>query len=72
MSLKIQKPDISTNELADELGIQPTSIRIRLCRTGSYFGLRPTKMPNGRLRWPGDSKERLISGSKDQGGADHE
>ena len=63
MTHKIKNPDLSTNELADELGVKPTTIRIRLCRTGSYFGLRPTKMPNGRLRWPGDSKDRLTSGS---------
>jgi len=51
---------ITTERLADFLGIRPNSIRIRLCRTGSYFGLLPAKLPNGRLLWPADSIERLI------------
>ena len=33
-------------------GIKPQSIRVQLCRTGSYFGIRPSKLPNGRLAWP--------------------
>jgi hypothetical protein len=26
--------------------------RARLCRTGSYFGIRPLKLANGHLAWP--------------------
>ena len=51
--------DKTTETLADRLGIKPQSIRARVCRTGSYFGLRPLKLPNGRLLWPADSVERL-------------
>ncbi len=53
---------ISTETLSKELQIKPNSIRVRLCRTGSYFGLRPKKLPNGRLLWPVDGRDRLISG----------
>jgi len=53
--------EITTEELASQIGIQPTSIRSRVCRTGSYFGLIPAKLPNGRLLWPIDSKNRLIA-----------
>lgn len=28
------------------------SVRARLCRTGSYFGVRPIKLANGRLAFP--------------------
>mgnify|MGYP001336690872 CR=1 FL=1 len=56
--------DISTEALADLCHVKPPSIRVRLCRTGSYFGLIPKKLPNGRLSWPGDSYERLINSAK--------
>lgn len=54
-------PRISTETLATQAHVKPSSIRVRLCRTGSYFGLVPDKLPNGRLSWPGDSYERLTT-----------
>jgi hypothetical protein len=51
--------DTTTETLAAGLGIKPQSIRARVCRTGSYFGLRPAKLPNGRLLWPADAIQRL-------------
>lgn len=51
--------EITTEALAQRLGIKAQSIRARVCRTGSYFSLRPSKLPNGRLLWPGDAPERL-------------
>lgn len=51
----------STEELASGINILPQSIRKRLCQTGSYFGLRPLKLPNGRLLWPADSIAQLTS-----------
>jgi len=52
-------PNLTTEQLASLLGLRPTSIRVRLCESGSYFGLRPLKLPNGRLLWPSDALERL-------------
>lgn len=52
---------ISTEELAGLLRLKPQSLRAALCRDGHYFGLRPRKMPNGRLLWPEDSAERLTA-----------
>jgi len=52
---------ISTEELAQELCLKPQSLRAALCRDGHYFGLRPRKLPNGRLLWPTDAVERLTS-----------
>lgn len=52
---------LRTDDLAQAIGVKPGSIRTRLCRTGSYFGLRPKKLPNGRLLWPGDSVEQLTA-----------
>lgn len=51
---------LSTNELARLVAVKPASIRIRLCETGSYFGVKPMKLPNGRLLWPADSLERMV------------
>lgn len=51
--------ETTTEALAAGLGIKAQSIRARVCRCGSYFGLRPTKLPNGRLLWPADAIARL-------------
>lgn len=49
----------STDELADSLHIKSQSIHARLSRFGSYYGLRPKKLPNGRLLWPRNGKDLL-------------
>ena len=48
---------ISTEEFAQRYFVKPTSIRSHLCRAGSYFGIRPVKLPNGRLGWPNPMEE---------------
>ncbi|KXU91083.1 DNA-binding protein [Paraburkholderia monticola] len=50
---------LTTEKLAALLGLKKQSLRKRFCQTGSYFGVVPTKLPNGRLLWPGDSIARL-------------
>jgi len=52
---------LTTEQLAAQLGLKAASIRSALCRDGHYFGLRPRKMPNGRLIWPADPTDRLTS-----------
>ena len=42
----------STETFAARRMVKPQSVRARYCRTGSYFGIRPQKLPNGRLLWP--------------------
>jgi hypothetical protein len=51
--------EMTTGELATAIGVKPESIRVRLCRKGSYFGLRPRKLENRRLLWPADAVKRL-------------
>jgi len=53
----------TTDALASDIGVKPGSIRVRYCRTGSYFGLVPRKLVNGRLLWPPDAKARLTRGN---------
>lgn len=55
-----QSTKISTEQFAEEIGIKAQSVRVRLCETGSYFGIIPTKLPNGRLRWP-ENPHKLLS-----------
>lgn len=52
---------LTTEALGSHIGIKPASIRARVCRTGSYFGLRPEKLVNGRLLWPADSPDLLAA-----------
>lgn len=49
----------TTEELARRLGLRPQTLRAALCRNGHYFGLRPVKLPNGRLLWPADAFAKL-------------
>lgn len=51
---------LTTEEFAAEIKVRPQSIRKRYCQTGSYWGIRPVKVPNGRLLWPADSRERFM------------
>jgi len=60
----MQTPGISTEDLARAVGGKPASIRTRLCQTGSYYGIKPTRLPSRRLLWPADSIERLIAGAQ--------
>jgi hypothetical protein len=55
---------MSTEQLAALLHLQARSIRKRFNQTGSYYGLRPTKLPNRFLIWPANSIERLRGGAK--------
>lgn len=57
-NLSADRP-ISTNELAALLSVKPSSIYKRLCLTNSYWGINPTKLPNGRLLWPADVLEQM-------------
>ncbi|WP_298598536.1 DNA-binding protein [Zoogloea sp.] len=52
---------ITTDQLANQLHLKPQSLRAALSREGHYFGLRPRKLPNGRLIWPDDAVQRLVS-----------
>lgn len=53
---------ISTEEMAAMLRIVPQTPRAALCRQGHYLGMRPVKLPNGRLLWDATEVERLTAG----------
>ncbi|MDI3491718.1 MAG: hypothetical protein PWP11_2995 [Thauera sp.] len=43
---------LSCEEFARLNQIKPQSVRARLCRFGSYYGIKPKKLVNGRLAFP--------------------
>ena len=51
---------VSTDELAAILAVDPQSIRKRYSQTGSYHGVRPTKLPSRRLLWPVEAVKALL------------
>lgn len=55
---------LPTDQYAAQNFVQPQTVRKRYAATGSYFGIRPLVMPNGRLMWPSDTIERLLAERK--------
>ncbi len=53
---------LGTSEAAERLRIKPQTIRRALCLQDHYLGLRPVKLPNGRLLWDAAEVEALVSG----------
>lgn len=46
------KYELSADQFASLNQVKAQSVRARLCRTGSYFGIKPMKLMNGRTAWP--------------------
>ncbi len=44
--------DLNTLRFAGLNLVKAASVRSRVSRTGSYFGVRPMKLANGRVAWP--------------------
>lgn len=57
---------LDTSEAAAELRIRPQTLRRALCVNGHYYGIRPAKLPNGRLLWNAADLEKLIAGRGEQ------
>ena len=53
---------LSTEEAAAALRSAPQTPRASLCRLGHWMGMRPVKLPNGRLLWDAAEVQRLASG----------
>lgn len=50
----------STEQLAALAHVKPTTPRVSLCRRGHWMGIKPVKLPNGRLLWPADQVHKLL------------
>ena len=55
---------LTTEQLASLIGSKANSIRTRLCETGSFHGIKPTRLVTGRLLWPSNSLELLRKGGE--------
>jgi hypothetical protein len=53
---------LSTHEFAALGGFRPQTARKAYSAMGVYLGVRPTKLPNGRLRWPKAQVQALYRG----------
>jgi len=58
------KQFLTTNQLANDLGVQGNTIRRGLCTQGHYMGLRPIKLPNSRLLWSREQRDMILRGEK--------
>lgn len=52
----------STGQVAMLLTHAPQSVRSALCRDGAFMGMRPVKLPNGRLLWDAAAVHALMNG----------
>ncbi len=50
---------LKTKDLAKLFGVESDTVRRGYCINGHYLGLKPVKLPNRRLLWPGDEARRL-------------
>lgn len=50
--METKKFNLSAEQFAALNQVKAQSVRARLCRTGSYFGVVPLKLASGRLAWP--------------------
>ncbi len=41
-----------SEQLGAKNGVKGATVRASVYRTGSYFGITPMKLANGRLLWP--------------------
>jgi hypothetical protein len=55
---------LTTAELSIVAKTKPSTIRTRLCKTGSFYGIKPIKLPSGRLLWPAEAVQALLNGKE--------
>jgi len=53
---------MDTNDFARVVGQKAQSIRKTYALKGAVMGIRPVKLPNGKLRWPMELVARLVKG----------
>lgn len=57
----MEKKFRTTSEFAEPFGVKGASVRRAYCVNGHYMGVRPIKLPNGRLLWPAVDPEEIAS-----------
>ena len=64
MQANTPRRSYGTPTAAGALGIKPASLNTALWRHGHYCGIRPSRLPNGRLLWPADEIDALAAGAR--------
>ncbi|PZU55887.1 MAG: DNA-binding protein [Thauera sp.] len=54
----------TTTEAAVRLRYQPQTLRREYCQKGHFCGIKPVKLPSGRLLWPADEIDALSCGER--------
>ena len=60
---KSDEPMLTTDELAAEMKLEPQTLLKHHSKNGSYYGLRPLKLPNRHLRWSSNWLELIKKGA---------
>lgn len=61
---RLNQKTLTTEQFALLAHNNPNTIRTRLCKTGSYYGVKPVKLPSGRLLWPAEQVQALLAGEE--------
>jgi len=51
---------LPTKGAAQAFGVEGQTLRRAFCVNGHYLGIKPVKLPNGRLLWPTDGIGRIL------------
>lgn len=64
--MEVSRPprNYSTRIAAEAVCVVAASMLTSLWRNGHYCGVRPARLPNGRLLWPADEIDALVSGAR--------
>ncbi len=54
--------NLTTEQFAEALHGKPSTIRTRLYKTCSFYGIKPIKLPSGRLLWLAADVQTFLSG----------
>lgn len=58
----MQSEFLTTEEFVEPLKVKPSTARRGFCVRGHYMGVIPKKLPNGRLLWSRQARNRILSG----------
>tara|TARA_R110002020_G_C16311277_1_gene773867 strand:+ start:838 stop:1044 length:207 start_codon:yes stop_codon:yes gene_type:complete len=61
---QVNQQNYTTEEFAAVIHGKPNSIRSRVCTTGTYYGIKPKKLPNGRLLWAAEDVLKMLEGEE--------
>lgn len=56
----------NSKEFAGAVRVEPATIRRGYCVNGNYLGIKPLKLPNGRLLWPKAEVLRVLGAATDE------